>query len=150
LSGEISTKKHKMKVGFNTPQNPGFSMSAAVYPGGKTTAALSSELEGKFADCTLLDKAAEVAADPSIKSVNDFFHFYVQIKIKMAGDCSAQVAKFNEAFDKFEIPSPSPNSAKYLKIKCVQEGEYICIGTCFASPHAYKDFKSKSKNNDMQ
>ena len=76
LSGPISTKKHKLKIGFNTPQNPGFSMSAAVYPGGKTTEAIAAELEGKFKDAALLDKAAEVAADPKIKSVNDFFHFY--------------------------------------------------------------------------
>ena len=75
-------------------------MSAAVYPGGKTTAALASELEGKFADASLIDKAAEVAADSQIKSVNDFLHFFAQIKIKMAGDCSAQIAKLTEAFDK--------------------------------------------------
>lgn len=89
LSGEITTKKHKMKVGFNTPQNPGFTVSAAIYPGGKTTAAIASDLEAKFSDCSLMDKEAEVAADPNIKSVNDFFHFYGQVKMKMAGDCSA-------------------------------------------------------------
>jgi len=24
LTGEITTKKHKVKIGYNTPQNPGF------------------------------------------------------------------------------------------------------------------------------
>ena len=99
LSGEISTKKHKMKIGFNTPEKPGFSFSSAIYPGGKTTKDIAADLEAKFTDASLLDKAAEVAADPKIKSVNDFFHFYAQVKIKMAGDASAQAAKVQEAFD---------------------------------------------------
>jgi hypothetical protein len=53
-----------MKVGFNTPKNPGFQFSAAIYPGGKTTTNLSSDLEGKFADASLLDRAKVAAADP--------------------------------------------------------------------------------------
>lgn len=64
LTGPLSTKKHNMKVGFNTPQNAGFQFSAAIYPGGKTTNNLSSDLEGKFADASLLDRAKVAAADP--------------------------------------------------------------------------------------
>ena len=64
-------------------------MSASIYPGGKTTHGLGEDLAAKFTDCSLLDKAAQVEADPNIKSVNDFFHFYAQIKIKMNGDNDA-------------------------------------------------------------
>jgi hypothetical protein len=76
LGGELKTKKHSMKVGFNTPENPGLTAEAAFYPGGITCQNLTAELEAKFADACILDKAAMQAADPKIKSVNDFFHFY--------------------------------------------------------------------------
>lgn len=30
-------------------------------------------------------------------------------------------------------------SEKYFKLKCVQEGEYMCIGTCAVLPHYVLD-----------
>lgn len=39
-----------------------------------------------------------------------------------------------------------------MKSKCVQEGEYLCIGTCVALPHALIDkaFERDDKMKDMQ
>lgn len=120
LSGELSTKKHKVKIVFNTPQDPGFEYSAAIYPGGKTTFNLTSELESKFADASLIDKKAEAAADSDIKSENDFFDFYVQFKIKMAGDYSAQAAELQKCCDKFDIRSPGAvQGSNWFKFKIV-------------------------------
>jgi hypothetical protein len=38
---------------------------------------MTKELEAKFKDCCILDKAKMVADTPEIKSVNDFFEFYL-------------------------------------------------------------------------
>ena len=90
-----------------------------------------------------------MAKDPRIKSENDWFNIYAQVKIKAAGDCSAQVAKLQECFDKFDIPAPTGD--KWFKLKSVQEGEYICIGTCAAFPHYEidKHFDRDDKMNNM-
>jgi hypothetical protein len=53
-----------------------------------------------------LDKAALVASDPEIKSVNDFLSYYFEVKIKMNGDQSALGDKLSAAFDAFDIKVP--------------------------------------------
>lgn len=152
LEGELKTKKHSLKVGFNTPENPAFQFEASLYPGGKTCTAMASELEPKFKDACLLDKQAEVDSDPEIKSVNDFFDVYFEIKIKMNGDQSALGEKLNTAFEAFDIKTPSSVGGKWFKLKCVNEGEYMCIGTTVSVPHSQVDkaFAGDDKMKDMQ
>lgn len=67
---------------------------------------MASDLEAKFSDACVLDKAALVASDPDIKSVNDFLNFYIEVKIKMNGDQSALGNKLSAAFDAFDIKVP--------------------------------------------
>jgi len=77
-----------MKVGFNIPQEDNTKLKAdvAFYPGGLTCQKLTTDLEAKYKDCCILDKAKMAADTPEIKSPNDFFEFYAQIKIKMTAD----------------------------------------------------------------
>jgi len=67
---------------------------------------MSTDLEAKFSDACILDKAALVASDPDIKSVNDFLNYYFEVKIKMNGDQSALGEKLSAAFDAFDIKVP--------------------------------------------
>jgi len=67
---------------------------------------MASDLEAKFSDACVLDKAALVASDPDIKSFNDFLNFYIEVKIKMNGDQSALGNKLSAAFDAFDIKVP--------------------------------------------
>jgi len=74
-----------------------------------------------------------------VKSVNDFFDFYYEYKIKMAGDSSELQAKLSACYDKLDIPNMHGGGGKWMKLKCVQEGEYLCIGTCIIVPHILID-----------
>jgi len=73
--------------------------------GGKTENAMTTDLEAKYSDACTLDKAALMASmfGQDIKSVNDFFSYYFEVKIKMNGDQSALGDKLSAAFDAYDI-----------------------------------------------
>lgn len=73
---------------------------------------MAADLEAKFSDACIMDKANQVATDPRIKSVNDFLSFYFEVKIKMNGDQSALGDKLSVAFNAFDIKVPVPEEAE--------------------------------------
>jgi hypothetical protein len=70
----------------------------------------------------------------------------------MNGDQSALADKLSAALDAFDWTKDPINGGPWFKLKCVNEGEYMCIGTCIAVPHFVVDdgFKNDEKMKDMQ
>ena len=94
----------------------------------------------------MIDKAAKAESNDAIKSENDFISFYFELKFKVAGDCSAQVAKAQKVFDLFDpLSLKTVKKEKWFKIKVLQKQEYICIGTCISIPHS--DLKDNKKDS---
>jgi hypothetical protein len=53
----------------------------------------------------------------------------------MNGDQSALADKLSAALDAFDWTKEPLNGGPWFKLKCVNEGEYMSIGTCIAVPH---------------
>jgi hypothetical protein len=69
----------------------------------------------------------------------------------MNGDQSALGDKLSAAFDAFDIEIPG-KGGKWFKLKCVQDGEYMCIGTNISVPNFIIDapFAKDASMKDMQ
>ena len=50
LKTDLKVRKHKFGVGFNTPENPGFTLDLGLYPVGPRHNKVFAELKGKYAD----------------------------------------------------------------------------------------------------
>ena len=149
---QLKAINHKVSISFNKPAQAkaGTVANFEIFPGGKNSEKKYQELENRFKKSSKFDMKA--FAQENECSINDAFDAYAQIKFKVKKGVDKKalglkIEKYaNDLEDGYVKSGKSLAGKEIFRVKCVVDGDYLCVGKHVVIPHRVVDEKFESSD----